>query len=97
MVGDKALQCLLPGDKGGLQHIVQRIDFRADAPGLGIGQVTVHVDQDFTGLVQVLNHHVQVVGQNGEAAHNQQARNGNANSGKGHKAVEEDAAKTFLD
>ena len=93
----KALKGILPGDEHGFFHIVQRIDFGADASCFGIGQGGIHIHHDFAGLVQLLHHHVQVVGQNGEAAHNQQARNGNANSGKGHKAVEEDAAKTFLD
>ena len=96
VIGDEVLKRLLPGDKGRLEHIVQGIDLGAHASCLGITQVAVNIDQNLTGLVQVLHHHIQVVGQDGEAAHDQQAGHGDTDSGKGHKAMEEDAPHAFL-
>ena len=96
MVGNEVLQCLLPGDEGGLKHVVNEIDFGADASGLGIGQVRVHIDQDLTGLVQLLHHFVQIVSQRGEAAHDDQTRHRHTHSGKGHKSMKEDAAEALL-
>ena len=96
VVLDEVLQGLLPGDKGRLEHIVQGIDLGAHASCLGITQVAVNIDQNLTGLVQVLHHHIQVVGQDGEAAHDQQAGHGDTDSGKGHKAMQEDAPHALL-
>ena len=39
----------------------------------------------------------QIAAKEGKRAHDEQAGHGDADSRKGHKAVEEDAAKTFLD
>ena len=96
MVGDEVLQSLLPGDKPGVEDVVQGVDFRADASGFGVGQAAVHIHQNFTGLVQVLHHNIQVVGQDGEAAHNQKACHRDAHSGEGHEAMEENSTEAFL-
>ena len=96
MVGNEILQCLLPGDEGGLQDIVQQIYFCADGSCLGIGQLAVHIHKDLTGPVQILHHDIQVVGQDGEAAHDDQARHRDAHGGERHEAVEENATEAFL-
>ena len=87
MVCNEILQRFLPGNKGGLQNVVQQIDLCADGPGLSIGQFTVHIDQDLTGPVQIPYHFVQIVGKNREAAYDNQAGHRNADSGKGHEAM----------
>ena len=96
MIGNEVLKRLLPGDKGRLEHIVQSIDFGADASCLSVGKTAVNIHQDLAGLIQVLHHHIQVVGQDGEAAHDQQAGHGDTDSGEGHKAMQEDAPHAFL-
>ena len=96
MVSDEIFQSLFPGDKGGLEHIVQEVNFGTDALGFGIGQVGVYVDKDFAGLVQFLHHDVQVVGQNGEAAHDDQTGHRNTHSGEGHKSMEENTPEAFF-
>ena len=96
MVGNEILQCLLPGDEGRLQYVVKKIDFGADASGLGVRQIRVDEDQDLAGLVQLLDHLVQIVGQRGEAAHDDQTRHRYTHSGKGHKSMKEDAAEALL-
>ena len=96
MIGNKVLQGLLPGDEGCLKHVVKKVNFGSDASCLGIGQVRVYVDKDFTGLVQLLHHFVQIVGQRGEAAHDDQTRHRHTHGGKGHKSMKEDAAEAFL-
>ena len=44
-----------------MQDIIQQIDFRSDASCLGVGQIRVHIDKDFAGLVQLLDHLVLIV------------------------------------
>ena len=96
VVLDEVLQGFLPGDEGGLQDIVHQVDLCTDAFRLGIGQAAVDVYQDLTGLIQLLHHDVQVVGQGGEAAHDDQAGHRHTHGGKGHKPMEEDPAEAFL-
>ena len=96
VVIDEVLQRLLPGDEGCLEHIVQLIDLRAHASGLGVGQTAVDVHQNLTGLVQLLNHQVQVVSQNGKAAHNHQAGHGDAHGGERHESMEENTPEAFF-
>ena len=96
MVGNEILQSLLTGDEFGIENIAQGVDFRADASGFGIGQAAVHIHQDLTGLVQVLHHNIQIIGQDGEAAHNQKASHRDAHSGEGHEAMEENSPEAFL-
>ena len=74
-----------------LQHIGDLIDLGADTLGFRVGQFTVHINQNFIGLVQFFHHDVQIVHQDGEAAHNQQARHRDADGSKGHESVEEDS------
>ena len=97
VVLNEAFQGLFPRDELSLKHIAQSIDLGADAPGLGIGQVGIDIDQDLAGLVQVLNHHIQVIGQNREAAHNDQAGHRNANSSEGHEAVEKNTPDALFE
>ena len=96
MVGDEVLQRLLPGDKFGVEDVAQGVDFGTNASGFGIGQAAVHIHQNLTGLVQVLHHNIQIIGQDGEAAHNQKAGHRDAHSRERHKAMEENSPEAFL-
>ena len=97
VVADEAFQRLFPGDVLRLLDIVQRVDPGAYASRLRAGIAAVDVHHDLAGLVQLLDHYVQVVGQDGEAAHDQQAGHRDADGGEGHKAMQEDTAEAFLD
>ena len=96
MVGNEVLKRLLPGDEGSLKDVIQQVDFRADASCLRVGQVGIDVHQDFTGLVQILNHFVQIIGQGRKAAHDDQAGHRHAHGGEGHKAMEENAPEALF-
>ena len=96
MVGNEVLKCLLPGDEGSLKDIVQQVDFRADASCLRVGQVGIDVHQDFAGLVQILNHFIQIIGQGGKAAHDDKAGHRHAHGGEGHKAMEENTPEALF-
>ena len=91
MVGNKVLQGFLTGNEGGLEHIVQQVDPGADGSCLRIRQVAVHIGKDLAGFVQLLHHDIQVIGQNGEAAHDDQTCHRNTDCREGHEAVEENA------
>ena len=96
MVVDEILQGLLTGDEGCLKHIVQHIDLGTNALGFGIGKLAVYVDKDFAGLVQILHHDIQIVGQDGEAAHDHKTCHRNAHGSEGHKAMGKNMPQAFL-
>ena len=91
MIGNECLQRFLTGNELGQQHIVDLVDSGSDAPGVGVRQVAVHINQNFICLIQILHHQVHIVNQSGEAAHNQQAGHRDNDGGKGHEAVGENA------
>ena len=97
MVADEVLKRFLPGNVFRVKHIVQKVDLRADGSCLGVGKVAVDVHHNFAGLIQILNHDVQIVSQRGEAAHDDQTRHRDADSSKGHEAVLENAAEALLE
>ena len=89
MVLHKPLQRLFPGNKIRLKNVFDHIDLGADALGLCLCEAAVHISQDLIGLIQFLHHDIDIVHQNGEAAHDQQTCHRDTHSGEGHEAVEE--------
>ena len=77
-------------------YIADTVELGADTSCLRIGELTVYVHQDLIGLIQFFHHDIDIVCQAREAAHDNQAGNGNDDCCKGHKAMAENAQKAFL-
>ena len=78
---------LLPGDEGAVRHAGDARQLGLEALGLLIREALVHEGHHGVLLLQVLQVDVGVVGHQREGAHNQQARHGDADGGKGHEPV----------
>ena len=94
---DERLQSLLAGDEAGIRDIVDQIDAGADALGLGLGVALVDADEDLVLLLQIVDDQADVIGDKAEARDDHEAGHGDADCGKGHKAMLEDRLRALAD
>ena len=72
--------------------VVDQIDLRADALGLGLRVILVDADNDTRLLLHIVDHEVQVVADQQEAVDDDQTGNRDADRRKGHEPVLEHGA-----
>ena len=75
-----------------LLDVVDQIDLRADALGLGLRVILVDADNDTRLLLHIVDHEVQVVADQQEAVDDDQTGNRDADRRKGHEPVLEHGA-----
>ena len=93
----EVLQGFFPGNKLGVMNVSDHIDLRPDALGLILRIGLVNIDDHFILLFQLRHHNAEIVQNQTEAAHDDQAGNGDADCREGHEAVEENTPDAFAD
>ena len=87
VLGHIAIPGLLPGYKGSVGHIGHRLHLALQRPSVLIRQCLVNKRQNGILLLQVFQVIIRIVGHQGECAHNEQTRHGDADGCKGHEPV----------